>query len=135
MPALKEEDEADRSCIQLYHYVAKGVDLAGLDVLEVSCGHGGGASYIARYLSPKSVHGVDRNRRAIKLCKQRHGVPGLTFSSGDAIALNFGENTFGAVVNVEASHGYGDMPRFLREIVRILRPGGPPLRRFSSQWA
>src|SRR5579862_140298 len=42
-PSLMEQDEPDRPCIQLYHHVVSAVDLRGLDVLEVSCGHGGGA--------------------------------------------------------------------------------------------
>src|SRR5213082_2984971 len=50
VPPLEIEDEPDRSCIQLYDHVAGAIDLMGLNVLEVSCGHGGGASYIARYL-------------------------------------------------------------------------------------
>jgi ubiquinone/menaquinone biosynthesis C-methylase UbiE len=124
VPVLIEEDEPDRLCIQLYDSVVRPVDLAGLDVLEVSCGHGGGASYVARYLKPRTMHAVDRNVRAVALCKQRHNVAGLSFSCGDALALDFPDQTFDAVVNVEASHCYPDMSRFLREVFRVLRPGG-----------
>jgi ubiquinone/menaquinone biosynthesis C-methylase UbiE len=123
-PVLTAEDEPDRPCIQLYDSVVRPISLTGLRVLEVSCGHGGGASYIARYLHPKSMHGVDRNPKAIELCKKRHVAAGLTFSQGNALALDFADQTFDAVVNVEASHCYPDMPRFLREVVRVLRPGG-----------
>ena len=52
--ALRAEDEADRGCIQLYHAVASPVDLRGKRVLEVSCGHGGGAAYLARTFGPAS---------------------------------------------------------------------------------
>ncbi len=124
IPVLTNEDEPDRPCIQLYDSVVRPIPLQGLRVLEVSCGHGGGASYIARYLKPESMHGVDRNGRAIALCRQRHHVAGLEFSCGDALALDFADQTFDVVVNVEASHCYPDMPRFLREVVRVLRPGG-----------
>ena len=41
---------ADFSYLILYHHVATSVDLAGKDVLEVSCGRGGGASYTDGYL-------------------------------------------------------------------------------------
>ena len=40
---LAESEEPDRYFIQLYHRVATQVDLTGKRVLEVSCGHGGGA--------------------------------------------------------------------------------------------
>jgi SAM-dependent methyltransferase len=127
-PLLRPEDEPDRPCIQLYDRVAHGgggVDLTGLRVLEVSCGHGGGASYVARYLRPASVHGVDRNPRAVALCRRLHrGVQNLSFSRGDALALEFADGSFDAVLNVEASHCYRDMPRFLGEARRVLRLGG-----------
>ncbi len=123
-PVLAKEDEPDRPCIQLYDSVVRPINLQGLRVLEVSCGHGGGASYIARYFKPLSMHGVDRNPRAIELCRQRHHVPGLSFSQGNALALDFADQTFDAVVNVEASHCYPDIPRFLSEVLRVLRPGG-----------
>jgi ubiquinone/menaquinone biosynthesis C-methylase UbiE len=121
---LNQQDEPDRNCIQLYHHVASTIDLFGLDVLEVSCGHGGGASFIARYLQIKSMRGVDRNAKAIELCQKRHHTKGLTFSLGNALDLAFDDNTFDAVVNVEASHCYPDVPQFYSEVQRVLRPGG-----------
>ncbi|HEY4330904.1 MAG TPA: methyltransferase domain-containing protein [Phycisphaerae bacterium] len=122
--ALEPEDEPDRACIQLYHRVAGAADLQGLDVLEVSCGHGGGASYVARYLGPRSMCGIDRNARAVRLCRERHGSAGVTFSVGDAQGLNFAGGSFDAVINVEASHCYPNIERFFGEVVRVLRPGG-----------
>jgi ubiquinone/menaquinone biosynthesis C-methylase UbiE len=124
IPVLMPEDEPDRPCIQLYNSVVRPLNLQGLRILEISCGHGGGASYIARYFKPESMLGLDRNRRAIKLCQQRHKAAGLSFSEGDALSLDFADQTFDAVVNVEASHCYPDIPRFLSEVVRVLHPGG-----------
>ncbi len=117
-------DEPDRLNIQLYHHVAAAVDLTGQDMLEVSCGHGGGASYVARYLHPRSMVGVDRNPRAIQFCRKHHAVQNLSFVEGDAESLHFDDHTFDAILNLEASHCYGRMPRFLQEIRRVLRPGG-----------
>lgn len=117
-------DEPNRACIQLYHHVASQVDLHGKHVLEVSCGHGGGASWITRHLSPAHYTGLDLNPTGIRFCQQQHRVPGLDFIQGDAQKLPFPDASFDAVINVEASHCYPDFPGFLSEVARVLRPGG-----------
>jgi SAM-dependent methyltransferase len=121
---LAPEDEPNRACIQLYHHVASQMELRGRDVLEVSCGHGGGASWIARTMPPASYTALDLNPTGIKFCQQRHSVPGLKFVQGDAQNLPLPDRSFDAVINVEASHCYPDFPRFLSEVARVLRPDG-----------
>jgi SAM-dependent methyltransferase len=121
---LQPEDEANRACIQLYHHVATQVPLHGKNVLEVSCGHGGGASYITRTLQPRHYTALDLNPSGIHFCQTRHRINGLTFMQGDAENLPFNANTFDAVINVEASHCYPSFPRFLTEVARVLRPRG-----------
>lgn len=121
---LLPEDEPNRPCIQLYHHVASQVDLHGKQVLEVSCGHGGGASWIARSLQPGSYTGLDLNPAGIQFCQQRHQVPGLVFVQGDAQKLPFPDASLDVAINVEASHCYPDFPGFLAEVARVLRPGG-----------
>jgi len=121
---LEEADELNRFCIQLYHETATQVDLSGKRVLEVSCGHGGGASYLTRTLHPASYTGLDFNSAAVDFCRKRYNLPGLDFVQGDAERLPFPDDSFDAVINVEASHIYPNFERFLSEVVRVLRPGG-----------
>lgn len=121
---LADADEGERYCIQLYHHVASVIPLQGLEVLEVGCGRGGGASYLRRYLHPKSVTGVDFSARNINLCRQQHQISGLSFSVDDAEGLSLPNGSFDAVVNVESSHCYQQMERFFAEVFRVLRPGG-----------
>lgn len=121
---LAAADEPNRGCIQLYHHVAAQAPLAGRQVLEVSCGHGGGAAYLSRTFSPASYTALDLNPAGIAFCRRRHDVAGLTFTNGDAQALPFAEGSFDVVINVEASHCYPDFARFLSEAARVLRPGG-----------
>jgi len=122
--ALAPEDEPNRACIQLYHHVATQVEVHGKEVLEVSCGHGGGAAYLTRALQPRRYTGLDLNSSGIRFCQQRHREHGLAFVQGDAGNLPFAADTFDAVVNVEASHCYPSFPRFLAEVARVLKPGG-----------
>lgn len=121
---LAPADEPNRACVQLYHHVATQVALRGKKVLEVSCGHGGGASYLTRTLQPASYTALDLNPTGIRFCQQRHHVNGLNFIQGDAENLPFAPGTFDVVINVEASHCYPNFPRFLAEVARVLRPGG-----------
>jgi ubiquinone/menaquinone biosynthesis C-methylase UbiE len=121
---FKKEDEINRYSAQLYHHVASSVNLEGLDILEVGCGRGGGASYIARYLAPKSLKGIDICEKAIDFCNKNYSVKGLSFCRGNALNLPFAENNFDVVLNVESSHRYSDMKRFLDEVYRVLKTGG-----------
>jgi SAM-dependent methyltransferase len=122
--SLTAADEPDRFPIQLYHRTATQVDLAGKDVLEVSCGHGGGASYLMRTLHPATYTGLDLNTVGIEFCRERHTLSGLNFVQGNAESLPFPDRSFDAVVNVEAAINYQDVPRFFAEVERVLRPGG-----------
>ena len=121
---LNENDKKNKYPAQLYDYVANNIDIKGKDVLEVGCGRGGGLSYINRYLSPKTVTGLDLNSRAIKFCRKNYSGEKNTFLQGNAQLLKFESNSFDVVINVESSHRYNQMSKFLDEVYRVLRPGG-----------
>jgi ubiquinone/menaquinone biosynthesis C-methylase UbiE len=121
---LADAEEPNRYGLQLYHRVASALDLAGKEILEVSCGRGGGASYIARCLRPKTYVGLDQSVQTTELCRRVYAVPGLSFVTGDAERLPFAAACFDAVINIEASGNYGDLSSFLKEVVRVLRPKG-----------
>jgi ubiquinone/menaquinone biosynthesis C-methylase UbiE len=123
-PMLDSSDEPDRYCIQLYNHVAGAVPLRGLDVLEIGSGRGGGASFVARYLKPARMTGVDLSEEATRLCQRTHRVAGLDFKAGDAEQLPFESSVFDAAINVESSHCYPNLSRFFGEVARVLKPGG-----------
>jgi SAM-dependent methyltransferase len=123
-PVLHEMDESDRYCIQLYHHLAGAVDIAGRDVMEIGCGRGGGASYIARYLKPGTMTGMDIAAEAIDFCNRHYREDGLAFRHGDAEALPFPDHSFDVIINIESSHCYASMRRFLSGVHRCLRPNG-----------
>jgi ubiquinone/menaquinone biosynthesis C-methylase UbiE len=121
---LRPADSTDRYSIALYQRVVGSCNLRDADVLEVGCGRGGGASYMARYLGPRSVTGVDIAPASVAFCRRRHHVDGLTFIEGSAEQLPLPTMCFDAVVNVESSHCYPSFDRFVNEVSRVLRPGG-----------
>ena len=122
---LTSKDESNRMFIQLYDYVASQIPIKDGEILEVGSGRGGGSSFLSRYHHPKSITGLDYTKSAIKLSNELHGnVDNLFFKLGDAENLPFKDNTFDAVINIESSHCYGNMERFLSEVSRVVKPVG-----------
>jgi len=121
---LQPNDEAERYPIALYRHVATLAPLAGRDVLEIGSGRGGGASYVARYLKPRRMVGIDLSGRAVAFSNRRHTIAGLHFRQGDAERLPFDDHSFDSVINVESSFCYPSIDGFFAEVKRVLRPGG-----------
>jgi ubiquinone/menaquinone biosynthesis C-methylase UbiE len=121
---LDLSDEVNRLSFQLYHQLASEIELENKSILEIGSGRGGGASMIKKYLKPKKMVGLDYSGNAVKLCNRNHGKEGLSFIEGDAENLPFKNESFDAVINVESSHCYESMNRFLAEVKKVLKPGG-----------
>src|SRR5689334_3689252 len=123
-PPLQEADEAFRPAIQLYAATLRGVEVGGKDVLEVGSGRGGGGSYILRYCAPNSYTGVDLSLAAIERCRRELALAKARWVQGCADALPVESSSADIVLNVESSHSYPSMVSFLKEVCRVLRPGG-----------
>jgi len=122
---LLEADEPDRLFIQLYNMNIRDVEMEGKEVLEVGSGRGGGASWIARTYNPKSLLAVDYSAEAVALSHEWFSNQGnLEFKEGNAQDLPLSDDSFDVVYNVESSHCYANIPDFLSEVFRVLRPGG-----------
>lgn len=97
-------------------------DCSGADVLDAGCGEG----YMARELGRRGarrVEGIDASARLISAA-QGVPVPGVSFSEGDIADLPFSDGSFDLAV---ANHLLNDLPDVtgpVRELVRVLRPGG-----------
>lgn len=124
IPELDKADETYRLSFQLYYQLAAEIDLQNKSILEVGSGRGGGASMIKKYHKPEKVVGLDYSGQAINLCNRNHNQEGLSFIKGDAENLPFSHESFDAVINVESSHCYDSMEKFLYEVNKVLRPGG-----------
>lgn len=122
---LDKYDKNNKYALQLYHHIICNIDTKDKDILEVGCGRGGGASYIARCLGPKHVTGIDITKRSIKFDKNKYkDIENLRFKVGDAHNIPFADNTFDIIINVETSHHYKNFTKFLSETKRVLRPKG-----------
>jgi len=136
--AIGPHEEPFRPFIQMYVHVLKGTDLKNKEVLEIGCGAGGGAHFTMRQYQPKSVTAIDLVPANIACAQERGSLPGLTFAVGDATSLEFPDSSFDVVVNIESSHSYSSIEKFLREVKRVLRPGGVFLfadhRPINDEW-
>lgn len=110
--------------MQMYHYLASMAVIKDMDVLEVGSGRGGGARHIATKFSPKSYIGMDIAESAVDLANKIHVAPNLKFIQGSAEAIPLPDSSIDVVINVESSHAYGSVDNFLKEVKRVLRPGG-----------
>ncbi|PKP39385.1 MAG: class I SAM-dependent methyltransferase [Bacteroidetes bacterium HGW-Bacteroidetes-15] len=132
---LAENEEKDRYSIQLYQLAATGADISGKDILEVGCGRGGGLTYINRQFKPNSSIGIDLNKKAIAFCVKKYSNEKIKFFQGDSQKLNFEDNAFDAVINLESPHRYPNVGLFLSEVYRVLKLRGVLLfADFRSQY-
>ncbi|MFH2109762.1 MAG: class I SAM-dependent methyltransferase [Candidatus Bathyarchaeota archaeon] len=95
-------------------------------VLEVGCGTGGNACYLANRYGC-SVVGVDIAEHMVEYAQRRADELGLTdrvsFRVGDAYSLEFPDDGFDAVLTVFVSQ-FLDPARAFPEFLRVLKPGG-----------
>ncbi len=97
---------------------------AGHRVLDVGCGTGRLARWIAERVAPGgSVVGIDPLVERIAVA--RAGAAGISFEVGQAEDLAaFASDSFDAVCMSAVFHWVADKPRALVEVRRVLRPGG-----------
>jgi len=116
--------EPEFYCLRLYEHAVRDTPLEARDVLEVSCGRGGGANFVTRTFKPRRYLGVDLSQENVRLANERAARAGLEFTIGNAERLDLPDAAFDVVINIEASHLYDDRARFFAEVLRVLKPGG-----------
>lgn len=98
----------------------------GTRVLEVGCGTGGNACYLANRYGC-TVVGVDIAEHMVEYAQRRAAELGLTervsFKVGDAYGLDFPDDAFDAVLTVFVSQ-FLEPARAFPEFLRVLKPGG-----------
>ncbi len=95
-----------------------------LDWLDVGCGTGQLSRAILDNAAPASVTGIDPSEGFVACARDRTRNARATFTVADAQALPFPEETFDAVTSGLVLNFVPDGASALREMRRVLRPGG-----------
>ncbi|MSO20680.1 MAG: methyltransferase domain-containing protein [Acidobacteria bacterium] len=108
-----------------YHFARQFVK--GKRVLDAACGSGYGTAMLAE--SASSVIGIDISREAVGYARSNYAAAAaagaeIDFSEGDCLALPFTDESLDVVVAFEIVEHLKDATGFLRELRRVLRPGG-----------
>jgi ubiquinone/menaquinone biosynthesis C-methylase UbiE len=102
--------------------------LSGATVLDVGCGTGASALPAAERVGPQGrVVGVDLAERLLSIARKKaesRGLANVEFRAGDMAQLGYPDGHFDAVVSVFSIFFVEDMVKQLRELWRMVRPGG-----------
>ena len=100
----------------------------GARVLDVCCGSGASALPAAAIVGPQgSVLGIDLSEGLLALARKKavaRGLANAEFRKGDALELPVEPGTFDAVVCVFGVFFVPDRQALMRELWRMVRPGG-----------
>lgn len=96
------------------------------NVLDVACGVGGTIGSIDNRISHSTLFGCDVDETALHLAAS--GTIGrrnrIAWVRADAVDLPFARESFDLVVSIEAMMHFPSRVEFMREVRRVLRPGG-----------
>src|SRR3954465_7456602 len=127
----------------------RAADMAALEsgdsALDVATGTGDLAIELSRRVGPEGeVVGSDFSEGMLELARRK--APALRFEHGNALALPYDDDTFDAATVGFGARNFSDLPQGLREMARVVRPGGrvvileittperPPLSWFFRLW-
>lgn len=98
------------------------------EVLEIGCGNGVQAMYINANYNPLKITGIDLNEASIEIAKmekKRLNMHNVHFFVDNAQSLTqIPSNSIDVLLNIESAFHYPHKSAFLKEIHRVLKPGG-----------
>ena len=98
------------------------------ELLDAATGTADVAIMLARKCPGARVRGVDLSAGMLEIGRRKVAGAGLSgrivLEQGDAEALPYADGAFDAVTVAFGVRNFGDIPRGLAELFRVLRPGG-----------
>lgn len=106
----------------LHRYAISFELVKGKKVLDIACGEGYGVNLLAQYAS--HVTGIDIDNGTIQKAKKKYQKENLTFLAGSALQLPAENHSFDIITCFETLEHLTEHDRLLRELKRVLVPGG-----------
>jgi len=122
-PFIIREGTFNANSVRLVFEVIGPLDLNDCTIVEIGCGRGGNSALVAEKFSAQVI-GIDMSPEAIAFCRRRHVSTSTDFRVGNALDIPLDDGCCDAIINVESSHSYGNLPKFLSQVRRICRSGG-----------
>lgn len=97
--------------------------LRGARALEVGCGQGTFCGWLADH-GAERVLGIEFSSAAVRRARASSDHPAVRFEVGDIQDIGCADGSFDLVVSCETIEHVPDLRRALRELARVLRPGG-----------
>lgn len=113
---------AKESCENLMERLLAFIPDKSGRILEVACGLGATTRHMLRYFPAELMTAIDITPKNLEVARRL--CPGVDFRHMDATLLEFPNESFDVVISVEAAFHFATRERFLREVRRVLKPGG-----------
>lgn len=105
-----------------HRYLLAARAVAGRTVLDIACGEGYGSAMLAQ--AAAKVTGVDISQEVIAHAQAKYRAGNLDFRRGSCTAIPLQDACVDAVVSFETIEHHDQHLAMMREIKRVLKPGG-----------
>lgn len=97
-------------------------------ILDVGCGGGRTIQKLTTIASDGHVTGLDYSSASVEVARQINAdsiaAGRVTVKQGSVAVLPFADGTFDLVTAIETHYYWAELDRSMREILRVLKPGG-----------
>jgi SAM-dependent methyltransferase len=95
---------------------------------DIGCGGGRTIAKLAAIATEGKVHGIDLSETSIAVARKTNEqwieMGRVDIRQGSVSHLPFADNTFDLATAVETHYFWPDLPGDMREVLRVLKPGG-----------
>ena len=124
-----ESDSFVKAQTNLTDYCISLLDpIENKEVVEIGCGNGVQSLYIWQKFKPAKITGIDLSTANIEIAiseKERMNAEVVSFLVDDAQNMkNIPSESVDVLLSIESAFHYPDKTAFLKEVHRVLKPGG-----------